>query len=74
MISGTFYTLQEAASLLRKDRHTVSRWIKEGKLPARRVGNLVLIRKQDVQRAERAADTARQKVLRRPVKEVGGAA
>ena len=53
MITGTFYTLGEVASKLQKHRNTVARWIKEGKLPATQLGNVVLIRQEDVQQVER---------------------
>lgn len=38
-ISGTYYTMNGAASELGKHRNTVSRWIKEGRLPIVRIGN-----------------------------------
>ena len=42
-ISGTYYTMEGAASELGKHRNTVSRWIKEGRLPIIRIGNSALI-------------------------------
>ena len=50
MISGTFYTQSEAAKVLGRDRHTISRWAKEGKLNPVRLGPLVLIAKEEVDR------------------------
>ncbi len=50
MISGTFYTQGEVADILKRNRHTIGRWIDRGKLPAIRLGNLLLIRKEDVER------------------------
>lgn len=48
MISGYFYTLEEAAHHLCKGRTTLWRWRKSGKLTGRRIRNLVLIRKADI--------------------------
>ena len=48
LISGTFYTLTEVAHLLEKDRHTIARWLKQGKISGERVGNMVLIGKEEV--------------------------
>ena len=42
-ISGTYYTASGAAVLLGKHRNTVCRWVKEGRLPAIRLGSAVLI-------------------------------
>ena len=53
MITGTFYTLGEVANRLQKHRNTVARWIKQGKLPAIHLGNVVLVRKEDVERVIR---------------------
>ena len=50
MISGTFYTIGEVGMLLGRHRNTIARWIKKGWLPATRLGNTSLIRKEDVDR------------------------
>ena len=52
MIIGSFYTLGEAATKLGKHRNTVARWIKEGRFPVTQLGNVVLIRQEDVERGE----------------------
>ena len=52
MITGSFYTIGEAATRLKKHRNTVSRWIKQGQLPAFQLGNVVLIEKEDVDHIE----------------------
>ena len=43
VISGTYYTAGGAAATLGKHRNTITRWVKEGKLPAIRLGSAVLI-------------------------------
>ena len=53
MITGTFYTLGEAANKLGKHRNTVARWIRDGKLPATQLGNVVLIRGEDLEHLEK---------------------
>ena len=40
----------ETAALLGKNRTTVFQWVKAGKLPSTPLGNVVLIRKEDVDR------------------------
>ncbi len=52
MISGTFYTLGETADILHKNRLTIRRWIRDGKIEAMRCGNLVLIRENEVLRLQ----------------------
>ena len=42
-ISGTYYTIEGVAVELGKHRNTISRWIKEGRLPIIRIGNSALI-------------------------------
>ena len=42
-ISGTYYTASGAAVQLGKHRNTITRWVKEGKLPAIKLGTAVLI-------------------------------
>ena len=44
----SFLTPQEVSDLLRISIHTVRRWIKEGKLPAYKVGRAWRIRKVDL--------------------------
>ena len=41
-ISGTFYTIDGAAKELGKHRTTISRWIKEGRLPVIRLAHVAL--------------------------------
>ena len=48
MITGTFYTIGEAAIQLKKHRNTVSNWAKQGQLPVIRMGNIALIREEDL--------------------------
>jgi len=48
-IASRFYTLSEAAKRLQVERHTVSRWIRAGRLDAQKVGATVLIEKRDVE-------------------------
>ena len=42
MISGSFYTIGEAAAQLGRHRNTIARWGKEGRLPITRLGNTAL--------------------------------
>ena len=42
-ISGTYYTASGAAVELGKHRNTITRWVREGRLPAIRLGSAVLI-------------------------------
>ena len=44
----SFLTPQEVSDLLRVSIHTVRRWIKEGKLPAYKVGRVWRISKVDL--------------------------
>jgi excisionase family DNA binding protein len=44
----SFLTPQEVSDLLRVSIHTVRRWIKEGKLPAYKVGRVWRISKTDL--------------------------
>ena len=64
MISGTFYTLQEAPVLLRKDRHTVLA-LDQGRQTARASGGESRAGSENRTCSEPsgAADQARQKVL-----------
>ncbi len=46
---GPFYTIQEAAKLLRVSEGTVWRWVRDQKLPAYRVGDRAIrIKKEDL--------------------------
>lgn len=47
MIESEFLTVEEVATALRIHRATVARWLKEKKLPARKVGRRWLISKED---------------------------
>ena len=52
MISGTFYTKTEVAQILGKDSKTIWRWLRGGKIQGQRVGNLVLIKEEEVKRLQ----------------------
>lgn len=46
---GSFYTIQEAAKILRVSKGTVWRWVRDRKLPAYKVGDRAIrIRKEDL--------------------------
>jgi PTS system nitrogen regulatory IIA component len=45
-----FLTPQEVSELLRVSVHTIRRWIKEGDMPAYKVGRVWRIRKDDLNR------------------------
>ena len=47
MTSEVYYTLEEAANMLRLHPQTLRRWIREGKLPARRFGKQFRLRRED---------------------------
>ena len=47
-IADHFYTLSEAATRLRVERHTIARWIKDGRLEAQKAGGVVFIGKDAV--------------------------
>ena len=49
-IKKEYYTLGEAAQAIQHNPATLWRWIKEGKLPAERLGREVLIEKKAVER------------------------
>ena len=42
-IHSTFCTLADAAVDLGVERHTISRWVKSGKLESQKIGDIVLI-------------------------------
>lgn len=51
MSSDTLYTLEEAATLLNLRPQTLRRWIRQGKIPAKRVGKQWRLRRQDLEQA-----------------------
>ena len=53
MIQGTYYTITEVAALLKKDRHTIARWLIKGKIQGtQRVGNMALIPEDEVKKLQ----------------------
>lgn len=50
MTSETYYTLEEAATMLKLHPQTLRRWIRTGKLPARRFGKQFRLRREDFER------------------------
>jgi excisionase family DNA binding protein len=52
VITGSFYTIGEAARKLKRHRNTIARWIREGKVNAIHLGNVVLIREEDIAELE----------------------
>src|SRR5262249_49316407 len=50
MRAETFYTIEEAAHMLKLHPQTVRRWIRQGKLPARQFGKQFRLRPEDVER------------------------
>jgi len=55
MSVDTYYTLEEAARILRLHPQTLRRWIRQGKLPARRFGKQFRLRPEDLERAAQPA-------------------
>jgi excisionase family DNA binding protein len=55
MRSETYYTLEEAAAMIKVHAQTLRRWIRQGKLSAKRFGKQVRIRREDLERAARPA-------------------
>jgi excisionase family DNA binding protein len=55
MMTETYYTLEEAAQLLKLHPQTLRRWIREGKLPARRFGRQFRLRSDDLEHAAQPA-------------------
>jgi excisionase family DNA binding protein len=51
MAPEVYYTLEEAASMLKLHPQTLRRWIREGKLPAKRFGKQFRLRREDFERA-----------------------
>ena len=54
-ITDHFYTMSETATRLQVERHTIARWIKDGRLEAQKAGGVVFIEKDAVRALE---DTA----------------
>ena len=50
MISGTFFTLDEVAKLVSRDRRTMTRWLTDGKMHGQRIGNVVFVSAEEVKR------------------------
>jgi len=46
----TYYTINEVAKMLKVDRHTVWRWIKDGKLESHKVGSTHRITQEQLDR------------------------
>lgn len=55
MLATPYYTLEEAAKLLKLHPQTLRRWIREGKLSAQRFGKQWRLRPEDIERAARPA-------------------
>src|SRR5947208_1195188 len=55
MSKETYYTLEEAAAILKFHPLTVRRWIRQGKIAAKRFGKQVRLRLEDLERAARHA-------------------
>lgn len=51
MVTETYYTLEEAAKLLKLHPQTLRRWIRQGKLPAKRFGKQFRLSLQDIEQA-----------------------
>jgi excisionase family DNA binding protein len=54
MTPETYYTLDEAAALVKLHPQTLRRWIRQGKLTAKRFGKQLRLRWQDLERAARS--------------------
>lgn len=50
MAEMTYYTPQEVADTLKVHRRSITRWIREGRLTAVRIGGQYRISKQDLER------------------------
>jgi excisionase family DNA binding protein len=48
--TDTLLTVRQAANVARRTTETVRRWIWDGKLPARKLGNQLFIRREDLDR------------------------
>ena len=53
MAAEIYYTLDEAAALVKLHPQTLRRWIRQGKLSAKRFGKQLRLRLQDLERAAR---------------------
>jgi excisionase family DNA binding protein len=51
----SYTTLEEAAQILKLHPQTLRRWIRQGKLPARRFGKQYRLRVEDIERAAQPA-------------------
>ena len=51
MSTEAYYTLEEAAKMLKLHPQTLRRWIREGKLPAKRYGRQFRLRLEDIERS-----------------------
>jgi excisionase family DNA binding protein len=58
MFAEAYYTLDEAARMLKLHPQTLRRWIHQGKLPATRFGSQYRLRREDIERAARPASSA----------------
>jgi len=50
MISDKYYTVKELCQLLKRDKSTIYKWIREGKLKAIKVGGKYLIPEEEVKK------------------------
>jgi len=50
MSTATYYTLEEAAKLLKLHSQTLRRWIHQGKPPAKHFGKQFRLRLEDIER------------------------
>jgi excisionase family DNA binding protein len=55
MSGEVYYTLEEAARMLKLHPQTLRRWIRQGKLPAKRFGSQFRLRPEDIERAAQPA-------------------
>ena len=69
MATLTYYRLDEAADLLKVHPQTLRRWIREGRLSARRFGKQYRLRLEDI---ERAAEAVGPVGVAKPDEEVDG--
>lgn len=53
-MATTYYTIAEAAEMLKLHPQTLRRWIRRGRLPARRFGRQFRLRPEDIERAARS--------------------
>ena len=54
MMTETYYTLEEAAGMLKLHPQTLRRWIRQGKLPAKRYGKQFRLRREDFEQVARS--------------------